>query len=103
MAPLFPLSAEDWPQLFGPRRDGTSSETGLLQTWGEKGPPRLWERKIGEGYSGPVVAGKRVVVFHRVDNEEVLECFDAMTGKVLWKRGYPCNYRDGLGKGDGPR
>jgi outer membrane protein assembly factor BamB len=97
------LPAADWPQFIGPDRNGISAETGLLTSWPDKGPPMLWEKSIGEGYSGPVVAGNRLIIFHRVENEDVVECLDAVTGKGHWKFAYATEYRDNFGKGDGPR
>src|SRR6266511_2460250 len=93
----------DWPQFLGPERNGVSPETGLLQAWPKQGPPLLWEKTIGEGYSGPVVAGGAVVVFYRSGGDEVVQCLDAATGKERWKHTYPTRYRDAFGKGDGPR
>lgn len=93
----------DWPQFLGPQRNSTSTETGLLQGWSEKGPPVLWQREVGEGFSAPVVAGARLILFHRVGDEEIVECLDAGSGKPMWKRANPTKYEDPLGKGDGPR
>lgn len=95
--------AADWPQFLGPRRNGTSTETGLLQTWGEKGPPILWEKEVGEGYSAPVVVGERLVLFHRLGDEEIVACLDAANGKERWQHREATKYHDPLGKGDGPR
>src|SRR5579872_379167 len=95
--------AADWPQFLGPNRDGKSPEKGLLDTWPKKGPPPLWSVKVGEGYAGPVVVGKRVVLFHHAGDEEVIECFDTDKGQSQWKFAYPTKYQDQLGKGDGPR
>ena len=75
------LSAAEWPQLLGPTRDGHSSETKLDWDWAKNGPPILWKMDIGSGWAGPVVAGGKLFLFHRVDNEEVLECLDPATGK----------------------
>ena len=44
-----------------------------------------------------------MIVFHRVGDQEVLSCWDPLTGKERWKFAYPTQYRDSLGKGDGPR
>lgn len=96
-------SADDWPQFLGPGRNGVSSETNLSFAWGQDGPPRLWQRDVGEGYSGPVTAGERLVLFHRVGDQEVVECLQATTGKSLWKFAYTTDYEDQLGKGNGPR
>src|SRR5262249_26060478 len=97
------ISGADWAQFLGPQRNCTSSETGLLATWPKGGPPKVWERKIGEGFSGPVVAGERLILFHRVGDKETVECLDAATGKERWKYDYATSYRDALGKGNGPR
>src|SRR5271166_3894578 len=71
----------DWPQFLGPTRNALSTETGLAKSWPEKGPPVVWERDVGEGFSGPVVSGGTLVLFHRVGDEEVVEGLDAATGK----------------------
>ncbi len=80
LAPQTALAA-DWPQFLGPARDGHSPETGLLKQWPDAGPAKVWERKVGAGFSGLAVAGGKLVLFHRVDNDEVVECLDAKTGK----------------------
>ena len=36
------LPAADWPQFRGPKRDGVSTETGLLKTWPTDGLPLVW-------------------------------------------------------------
>jgi outer membrane protein assembly factor BamB len=95
--------ADDWPQFLGPHRDGVIAETGFAKTWPREGPPRAWQKDIGEGYAGPVVVGKRVVLFHRVGDRETVETLDADTGKPGWSFSYPTDYADQLGKGDGPR
>ena len=100
---LAAAAGADWPQFLGPARNGVSSETGLVQTWPKKGPPVLWEKEVGEGFSGPVVAGDRLILFHRVGDEAVVECLDAATGKGRWQTATPTAYVDGFGKGNGPR
>lgn len=96
------LRADDWPQFLGPRRDGVSMETGI-KAWGPKGPSVLWARDVGPGYAGAVVSGDRVIAFHRVGDEEVVECLRADTGKPLWKSVYPTEFQDDFDKGNGPR
>ena len=82
--------------FLGPRRNGTSLETGLNLDWADSDPPVLWERPMGEGYGAPVTANGKLVLFHRVDNHEVIECVDPEDGtKVIWKYQYPT--RLGLG------
>jgi outer membrane protein assembly factor BamB len=99
----FLAGGADWPQFRGPQRNGISPEKGLVQTWTKNGPPLVWEMEVGEGFSGPVVAGNRLILFHRVGDEDVVQCLDADTGKKRWKFKYATAYQDEIGKGDGPR
>ena len=95
---------EDWPIFLGPRRNGTSRETGLLKDWPADGPPIVWERPVGEGYSAPVASRGRLVIFHRVRNNEIIECLDAQdASKVYWKHEYPTRYVDRYRYNGGPR
>src|SRR2546430_69747 len=71
---------EDWPQFLGPRDTGISGETDLLDKWPDGGPPRVWSMRIGTGYSAPSVRGNRLVLHHRLGDEEIVECFTADTG-----------------------
>jgi outer membrane protein assembly factor BamB len=95
--------AADWPQWLGPQRDGVAPETGLVTTWPDKGPPLVWEAKVGEGFSGPVIAGERLIMFQREGDKEVVQCLDAVSGKPQWKFDYPTHYVDPYSKGNGPR
>lgn len=98
-----PLHAADWPQFLGLNRDSKSKEINLLQKLPKGGPPVVWKLKAGEGYSAPVIADGKLVLFHRLADRDHVTCVDAKTGKQKWDFSYPTNYRDNLGKGDGPR
>jgi outer membrane protein assembly factor BamB len=95
--------AADWPQFLGPDRDGISRETGFLPTWPKDGPPAIWQQPIGAGFSGPVVAGGRLVLVHRLGDKEIVACLDAATGRETWQFAYPSGYRDDFGMDEGPR
>lgn len=94
---------EDWPRFLGPRHAMVSGETRLRRSWDETGPRLLWQVEKGEGYSGPVVAGGKLVTMHRLEGEEVVECRDAVSGRRLWDDRYPTTYRDRYGFNGGPR
>ncbi|GIW80254.1 MAG: alcohol dehydrogenase [Gemmatales bacterium] len=100
---VLPSQAEDWPQFLGPNSNGISREKGLISRFPENGPTIVWRKKIGIGYSAPVVAGQRVVVFYRRGDSNVVECLDARRGESFWKFSYETDYSDAYGKGDGPR
>src|SRR5262245_24384758 len=95
-----PRSAgDDWPQWGGPQRDSIWRETDIVDQLPPVDPktgklPRKWTAKIGSGYAGPAVAGGRVFVTDRIadQNLERALCFDAETGKELWKHEYAARY-----------
>lgn len=97
------LTAADWPQYLGPSRNGVYTGAPLNEKWPAAGPRVLWRKQIGQGFSGPVAAGNRLILFHRVDDREVVESFDALTGAAQWRFAYPTAYRDDFGFDEGPR
>jgi len=96
-------AAEDWPIFNGPRQDGTSAETGLALDWPEAGPPVVWRKRLGPSFSPPVVAKGRLIAFHRVNSDEIVECVDALAAKRLWEFHYPTRYKDQYQYNGGPR
>ncbi|MCX5684201.1 MAG: PQQ-binding-like beta-propeller repeat protein, partial [Planctomycetota bacterium] len=77
--------------------------TGLLLDWPDTGPPVLWSKRLGRSYSPPVVARGALIAFHRIGDEEVLECLDALTGQSRWAFRYPTRYVDRYEYNGGPR
>ena len=97
------LAANDWPQFLGPTRNGIYSGPPLADTWAAGGPRVVWKRDVGAGFSGPVVAHGRLILFHRVGDREVVESMAPDTGITQWKFDYPTSYRDDFGFDEGPR
>jgi outer membrane protein assembly factor BamB len=98
-----PRTGNDWPVFLGPGGFGDSTETGLLDKWPDSGPPMIWEKKVGSGYSAPSIRGNRLVLHHRLGGHEVVECMRADTGDTLWERRYPSSFSDPYGYSNGPR
>jgi outer membrane protein assembly factor BamB len=92
----------DWPQWRGPNRDGVSRETGLLPSWPENGLNELWSRPTGDGYSSVVIARGRAITMVQDGADEAVVCWDAATGKELWRFKYAAHFRHRQ-FGDGPR
>ena len=93
----------DWPQFLGPKRNGVYEGPAISGSWPASGPPVLWRKPVGEGFSGPVVQAGRLVLFHRLESRERVECLAAETGRPLWRYDYPTDYRDDFGFDGGPR
>jgi outer membrane protein assembly factor BamB len=76
-----------WPQFRGPRRDGISTETGLLKSWPEGGPKLLWKHEgLGRGWSSPIVVNDSLYITGDVQGEVQILCLD-LQGREKWKAG----------------
>ena len=112
-----PGRADDWPQWLGPRRDGVWREAGVVAAIPSAGLPVKWRVPVKGGYSGPAVANGRVYLTDydrppgalanapndrtQLSGRERVLCFDAATGKLLWKHEYDCPYA--ISYASGPR
>src|SRR5438270_848344 len=77
-APPRPLArgavTHDWRCFLGPTHNAVSTETPLLKSFPKSGPAIVWEVTKGDGYASPAVVGRRLVLFHRIGQDEVVEC-----------------------------
>lgn len=101
-------SAQDWNQWQGPNRNGRWETSATIDKFAASGPEIVWRQKVANGYSGPSVAGGKLVVMDFVRTEgdptpnpgtksalqgsERVHCLDVATGKVLWTHSYECSY-----------
>jgi outer membrane protein assembly factor BamB len=95
--------ARDWPQWRGPARDGHAAAP--ASAW-PKTLKQEWQVNVGVGHSTPVVVDGKIFVFARQDEQEVLRCLDAVTGKELWRSSQPIAYtmnEAATGHGKGPK
>jgi outer membrane protein assembly factor BamB len=101
------LRADDWPEIAGQGRLGIWNETGILETFPQSGLKILWRTPIRAGYAGPAVAAGRVFVLDYIETQrprgtERAMALDEKTGRILWTREWPADYR-GISWPTGPR
>lgn len=68
--------------------NGISTETGWRSSWGGAAPKELWRASVGTGFASFSVAQDRVYTVGNQEDQDTIYCFDAATGKVLWKHAY---------------
>ncbi len=79
--------AEDWSQFRGPNATGVSTESKNLPVKFSVRENVLWSAEIGDGIACPVVCnGKAFTTAMVGDKKFGVLCFDAATGKELWRR-----------------
>lgn len=97
-----PATGPDWPQLRGPTYDAHSPETDLADTWPASGPPVLWTKEIGPGFSSFIIHANRAYTQTQGLTEQKVLALNADTGRTLWEHGYTWPYQPG-GMFPGPR
>ncbi|MDB5306028.1 MAG: hypothetical protein JWO38_230 [Gemmataceae bacterium] len=95
-------SSAEWPQWFGPLRDGRAPAGPFRTDWDKRPPKEIWSVPCGGGFSSMAVVGGRVYTQDRSGGDERVLCLDAATGHTVWQHPYPANYKD-IGYGIGPR
>lgn len=102
------VTADDWPQWMGPRRDDVWSETRILDKFPADGIKVLWRQPVHGGFAGPAVVDGRVYVTdyqksqgddkpeptkrNELQGRERILCLDARTGAEIWRHEYDCPY-----------
>jgi len=94
--------SSDWTQWGGPHRNFISETKGLAPSWPATGPRRLWDRKLGEGYSAIAVEGGMLFTMYRKGDNEVAIALDAATGKTLWEYSYAAPFSPEYDMTNGP-
>lgn len=99
---LTSLAAADWPQWGGPHRNFMIDSKGLTQSWPAEGPRLLWNRELGDGYSGiSVDEGRLFTLVHR-NSQEVVMALEARTGRTIWEYSYDVAFMKSMNMDKGP-
>lgn len=81
--------AGDWPNWRGPDHTGISLET----DWNPQALSKVeiaWQAQVGTGFSTISVLDGKAYTSGNIDKDtDVIYCFDAATGKELWRYEYP--------------
>ncbi|MCA9426537.1 MAG: PQQ-like beta-propeller repeat protein [Candidatus Omnitrophica bacterium] len=86
--------AVEWPQWFGPNRDGNILVKNWKPEFAKQGPELLWRFRAGIGYSPVSVQDGLAFTMGYQDGEDVVYCLDAETGEEKWSYSYPCGIHD---------
>lgn len=81
------VSASTWSAYLGPNGDGTA-EGDIPAEVQKNGPKTLWKTEIGHGCSSFAISDGCALTVGNKDDKDTLWCFDAKTGKALWKKTY---------------
>jgi len=101
--PPQPARPRAWTQWGGPHRNFQTEATGIKESWAASGPPVVWQRPLGEGYSSPSVEDGVLYTMYGRPRQEVVLAANAEDGKTLWEYTTPMTFQsDAPEMGNGP-
>jgi len=75
-------------------RTGVSSETGLLKSWPEDGPPLVWSNtKLPAGHSSPAIGNNTIYLTGLESDNDVLTALDNQ-GNIKWQTPYGRSWKE---------
>ncbi len=76
----------DWTQWRGPTRDGILPNQHWPDKLDETTLTKIWSKKLGPSYSGPIVVGDQVFVTETEDKKyETVRALNRSDGSVIWQ------------------
>ena len=96
------LAPGDWPGFRGAKRDGQLTGVKIATDWNTNKPKLLWHHLVGAGWSSFAVVGKHLFTQEQLQEDELVVCYDANTGEVIWVHRDKTKFNEKVG-GEGPR
>ena len=97
------VKAPAWTQWGGPHRNFQTEASGLKDSWPASGPPVVWQRPLGDGYSSPSIEDGVLYTMYGRPRQEVVLAAGAADGKTLWEYTTPMTFQsDAPEMGNGP-
>lgn len=95
-----------WALWGGPQRDFITGATGLFSKTGEKWistpPKKVWERPLGDGYSGIAAENGILYTAFRRGSDDVVTALDSASGATKWEFSYSAPFTNAYPDGAGP-
>ena len=92
----------EWPAFRGADRSGRVSGLRIVTNWTAQAPRQVWKISVGPAWSSFAVAGKYLFTQEQRGPMEAVVCYDAETGREVWKQEVEARLEDPMG-GPGPR
>jgi outer membrane protein assembly factor BamB len=84
------VTADDWPRYHGVNHDLISGDKGWNPVLPTQGPKVAWKANLGPGAVSVIVRDGKLYSMGNVDDQDIIYCLDAVTGKEIWRHSYPC-------------
>jgi len=101
-AAAWEMGEPQWPGFRGPRRNGVAAGVVAPADWRRTPPTEAWRIPIGPGWSSFAAAGGRLFTQEQRGESELVSCYDAATGSLVWQRADAARFSEVV-SGPGPR
>ena len=95
------VTPEDMSAYRGVYRDGVIIGPQIRTAW-DTAPKPVWQQPCGGGYGSLTIVGDLLLTIEQRDDNECVLCYQASTGRELWKYEHAARFWEGMG-GAGPR
>lgn len=95
-------NTSDFPQFYGPNRDGVLAGPALATNWTAQPPGILWRQPVGAGWSGFAIVGELCLTQEQRGEEECVVARALATGAELWRHADRARFGNTVA-GEGPR
>lgn len=99
---VWTADAAEWPRFRGAGGDSRVSGVGEALDFVKAAPSEAWRSGIGPGWSAFSYVSGRLFTQEQRGDDECTSCYDADTGKLIWRQATPCRFSDVVA-GAGPR
>jgi outer membrane protein assembly factor BamB len=89
------VQSEDWSRFRGPNGRGISTADGFPVEF-NRTKNLVWRTPVRPGKSSPVLTSKYVFLTGFENQTLYTQCFDRITGKMLWERSEPLTHKAGV-------
>ncbi len=90
----------NWERWSGPNSNMISTESNWDSDWKNNPPKKLWSVKVGTGFSSvSIVDGKLYTMGRDGRDKDAVFCFDANSGKEIWRHTYKASLANNLHEG----
>lgn len=92
----------EFPQFYGPNRDGVLTGPRLATNWTTDVPQVVWRKAVGSGWAGFAIKGSLCIGQEQRDERECVVARSLATGEPVWIHTDPAHYKTMIA-GEGPR
>ncbi len=95
-------NSSNWLLWGGPNGNFQVRASNLADKWTENGPPTVWRRSLGDGYSGIAVEDKVLFTAYRDEVHDVVIAVEVESGRTIWETRYSAPFKNKYSEAVGP-